>query len=103
MWLVGWRGSIYIDDLNTLAPTYLQCQYWRFWAWDIMARPWWMSSESKMRARSQLPIILGVTVDTLRGTFNVPQDKLDDLVQSMEKLRVLRRPIKKIIPELNKL
>ena len=27
MRLVGWRGSIYIDNLDTLAPTYLQCQY----------------------------------------------------------------------------
>ena len=39
-----------------------------------------------------MPIFLGVTVDTLRGTFHVPQDKLDDLVKSMEELLVLRRP-----------
>ena len=46
---VGWRGSIYIDDIDTLACTYPECQYWRFWAMDVMAHAGWVFSESKMR------------------------------------------------------
>ena len=31
-------------------------------------------------------------MDTLRGTFHVPQNKLDDMMDKMEQLLVLRRP-----------
>ena len=36
---VGWRGSLYIDDLDTLAPTFVECQYWRFWACLLYTSP----------------------------------------------------------------
>ena len=89
--LVGWRGTIYIDDLSTLAPTFLQCQYWRFWATDLLAQAGWVFSESKRKDPSQHPILLGVLVDTLRGTFHVPQEKLDNMVTSMEEILLHRR------------
>ena len=36
-------------------------------------------------------MFLGVAVDTLEGTFHVPQHKLDEIMASMEQLLVLRR------------
>ena len=38
-----------------------------------------------------MPLYLGVTVDTLEGTFHVPQHKLDDIVASMKQHLVFRR------------
>ena len=37
-------------------------------------------------------MFLGVAVDTLKGTFHIPQQKLDDIIAKMEQLLVLRRP-----------
>ena len=89
---VGWRGSIYIDDLDTLAPTFVQCQYWWFWAMDVMAQCGWFFSEAKRTELSQSPVFLGVAEDTLEGMFHMPQHKLDDIIGQMEYLLVLRRP-----------
>ena len=88
---VGWRGSLYIDDLDTIAPTFVQFQYWRFWAMDEMAQCGWVFSESKRKEPSQSPMFLGVAVDTLEGMFHVPQRKLNDIIAKMEHLLVLRR------------
>merc|ERR1712082_323221 len=69
---VGWRGTIYIDDLSTLAPTFLECQYWRFWATDLLSQAGWVFSESKWKNPSQKPIFLGFLVDTVCMTFHMP-------------------------------
>ena len=93
MRLVGWTGSININNLSTLVSTYLQCQYWRLWAMDVMAQNGWVFSESKMRDPSKLPVFLGVTVDTLWGTFHGPQANLDDMLVNMKELLVLRKAL----------
>ena len=82
---------MYIDDLSTLASTFLECLYWRLWAMDVMAQAGWVFSESKRKEPSQSPVFLGVTVDTLEGTFHVPEHKLEDIMVNMEQLLVLRR------------
>merc|ERR1712082_488623 len=69
----------------------LQCQYWRFWATDPLSQVGWVFSESKMRDPSQLPIFLGFLVDTVKLTFHLPQEKLDNLVSSMEEILSQRR------------
>ncbi len=84
-------GTIYIDDLSTIAPTFLECQYWRFWAKALLSQAGWVFSESKRKDPSQKPIFLGFLVDTVRMTFHVPQEKLDNVISTIGEILSHRR------------
>ncbi|MCP3680872.1 MAG: hypothetical protein GY782_11720, partial [Gammaproteobacteria bacterium] len=101
---VGWRGTIYIDDLSTLAPTFLECQYWRFFATDVLSQAGWVFSEAKRKDPSQNPIFLGFLVDTVAMRFRVPQPKLDNIISTMgEMLSSKRVPVRGLASVVGKL
>ena len=70
----GWEGIINIYE----------CQYWKMFAGDILARAGWVVNESKDQEPAQDNILLGSKVNTIDLKFRIPMAKIEEIKELIQ-------------------